>query len=83
MEISEEHWISGYRKDGRIALYNTNVEIDENALEGYWTNIRRMTESVGRRKFRPQATTKIWLKSLSVSIRFKEDNAQRWKSHEK
>jgi len=35
MEISEEHWISGYRKDGRIALYNTNVEIDENALEEY------------------------------------------------
>ena len=53
MEISEENWISGYRKDGRIALYNTNVEIDENALEGYWTNIRRMTESVGRRKFFP------------------------------
>jgi hypothetical protein len=52
MEISKEHWISGYRKDERIALYNTNVEIDEHALEEYWTNIRRMTESARRKKFR-------------------------------
>ena len=52
MEISEEHWISGYRKDGRIALYNTNVEIDENALEEYWINIRHGPENIEKRKFR-------------------------------
>ncbi len=31
MKTGEEYWISGCRKDGRNALYNTNVEIDESA----------------------------------------------------
>jgi len=51
METSEEYWISGCRKDGRDALYNTDVEIDD-ALEKYWINIRRMPENIGKRKFR-------------------------------
>ncbi len=52
MKSRKEYWISGCRKDGRDALYNTNVEIDENALEEYWKNIRRMPENIGKRKFR-------------------------------
>ena len=49
MELSEEPG-SGCRKNGRITLYNTNVEINESALVEYWTNIRRITESVESRK---------------------------------
>ena len=41
IETHEEYWISGCRKDGRDALYSTSVEIDEDALEEYWVNIRR------------------------------------------
>jgi hypothetical protein len=41
----EEYWISGCRKDGRDALYNTEVEIDEDALEEYWINIRKQPEN--------------------------------------
>ena len=37
----EEHWISGCRKDGRDALYGTTVEVDDDALEEYWVNIRQ------------------------------------------
>lgn len=40
-DTHEEYWISGCRKDGRDALYNTTVEIDEDALEEYWLNIRK------------------------------------------
>lgn len=36
----EEYWISGCRKDGRDALYSTTAEIDDDALEEYWVNIR-------------------------------------------
>ena len=52
METSEENWISGCRKDGPDALYNTDVKIDDDALEEYWINIRRMPENIGKRKFR-------------------------------
>lgn len=44
IESGEEYWISGCRKDGMDALYNTNVEIDDNVREEYWTVIRSMPE---------------------------------------
>jgi len=39
----EEYWISGPRRDGRDALYATNVatEIDEDVADEYWTQIRK------------------------------------------
>jgi hypothetical protein len=40
-DTHEEYWISGCHTDGRDALYPTKVEIDEDALDEYWVNIRR------------------------------------------
>ncbi len=39
----EEYWISGPRKDGRDALYPTNIptEIDDDVREEYWKKIRK------------------------------------------
>ena len=48
----EEYWITGCRKDGKNALYNTNVEIDDDALEEYWVNIRKMPENLKIKNFR-------------------------------
>lgn len=45
IETREKYWISGCRKDGSDALYNTIVEIDEDALEEYWVNIRKQPEN--------------------------------------
>ena len=52
IETREKYWISGCRKDGRDALYNTEVEIDEDALEEYWLNIRREPQNNKVRHFR-------------------------------
>ena len=41
VETQDYYWISGCRKDGRDALYNNRVEIDEDVMEEYWTEIRR------------------------------------------
>jgi len=41
----EEYWISGCRRDGLDALYGTTVEIDDDALEEYWVNIRQQPEN--------------------------------------
>ena len=40
----DKYWISGCRKDGRDALYTTEVEIDDDTLEHYWLEIRRRPE---------------------------------------
>ena len=53
-EIStgEKCWITGCRKDGVNALYNTDVEVDEDALEEYWVNIRNEPGNRNLNRFR-------------------------------
>jgi hypothetical protein len=43
----DEYWISGPRKDGRDALYPTNVatEVDADVSVEYWTEIRNRPKS--------------------------------------
>jgi len=48
----EHYWISGCRKDGMDAPYSTDVEIDEDVLDEYWTEIRGMAENKHISKFR-------------------------------
>jgi hypothetical protein len=45
-ETGELFWISGPKKRGGDALYATNIptEIDEDAREEYWTEIRKQPE---------------------------------------
>ncbi len=54
IDTRDEYWISGCRKDGRDALYNTTVEIDEDALEEYWVNIRKQPENKNVRQIAAQ-----------------------------
>jgi len=39
-------------KDGRNALYSTEVEVDEDALEEYWVHIRNEPKKKSVRRFR-------------------------------
>jgi hypothetical protein len=54
VETGEEYWISGCRKDGRDALYGTDVEIDDDVREEYWGQIRNMPDNVHVKSFRAQ-----------------------------
>lgn len=47
IETHDEYWISGCHKDGGDTLYSTTVEIDKDALEEYWVNIRKQPENKG------------------------------------
>ena len=58
IETGEEYWISGCRKDGRDALYNTQVVIDEDIREEYWKEIRKMPENIGIKSFWAQGKCK-------------------------
>jgi hypothetical protein len=42
----ERYWISGCRRDGADALYSTTIEIDADALEEYWVNVRKMPDNI-------------------------------------
>ena len=45
VETNEYYWISGCKKDGKDALYSTDVEIDDDVREEYWTEIRSKPEN--------------------------------------
>jgi hypothetical protein len=52
VDTGEHYWISGCRKDGMDALYSTDVEIDEDVLDEYWTKIRGVVENKHISRFR-------------------------------
>lgn len=58
VETGDEYWISGCHKDGRDALYNTDVEIDEDVRVEYWTLIRKEPEKVHVNRFRAMGKCK-------------------------
>jgi hypothetical protein len=51
-ESGDEYWISGCKRDGTDALYSTNIEIDEDVREEYWTDVRRKPELRHLRSFK-------------------------------
>jgi hypothetical protein len=51
IDTGDEYWISGCRKDGRDALYNTVAGVDEDALTEYWIGIWGQPENVNVRRF--------------------------------
>jgi hypothetical protein len=56
VETKEQYWISGCKKDGTDALYSNNVEIDEDVLTEYWTEIRNRPEML--KSTNPQISSK-------------------------
>jgi hypothetical protein len=49
-----EYWISNCKKDGNDTLYPGIVEIDEDAREEYWTNIRKLPGKINEKQFRSE-----------------------------
>ena len=52
VESGDQYWISGCRKDGMDALYSTDVEVDDDVREEYWTQIRQRPDQVHVTGFR-------------------------------
>ena len=48
----ERYRVSGPKKSGEDKLYGGVIEIDEDAREEYWLNIRQMPECVTQRWYR-------------------------------
>jgi hypothetical protein len=51
-ETRQKYWISGCKKDGSYALYSTTVEIDPDAREEYWVNVRKLPRRKAQASFK-------------------------------
>ena len=54
VESGLEYWISGCKKNGNDTLYPGIIEIDDDAREEYWMDIRKNPENVHLTKFRSE-----------------------------
>ena len=52
VETGERYWFSGCKRSGGDRLYPGTVEIDEDVLEEYWTDIRDMPDKKNQRLIR-------------------------------
>ena len=52
LESGDDYWISGCKKNGEDAITTIEVEIDDDALQEYWLNIRKSPEDIKVKKFR-------------------------------
>ncbi len=52
VETREACWITGCKKNGGDRLYPGDIEIDEDVLEEYWTQIRGQPENSRQRLIR-------------------------------
>ena len=51
-EDGARYWISGPRRDGRDRLYGGMVEVDADARQQYWTEIRKQPQNVNLKCYR-------------------------------
>lgn len=49
-----EYWVSRCKKDGNDTLYPGIIEVDEDAREEYWTQIRKLPENAHVTRFRSE-----------------------------
>jgi hypothetical protein len=52
VENGETYWVSGPTRDGQDRLYGGLVEIDDDAREEYWVEIRRAASNRDQTSFR-------------------------------
>ena len=57
-ETGERYWVSGARRDGADRLYGGVVEVDADARQTYWADIRRRPEHVDLERFSSQRAAK-------------------------
>lgn len=52
VDTKEHFWVSGPKKNGQDRLYGGVVEIDEDAREEYWSEIRNRPECIELTRFK-------------------------------
>ena len=68
-ETLEDFWVSRPKKDGADSLFATRVEIDEEAREEYWLEIRNRPSSIQNLAYRSPGKTKAQRDKLEKGLR--------------
>ena len=65
----EDFWVSGPKKNGSDSLFSAQIEIDEDAREEYWLDIRNEPNNVKKTSYRSLGKTKAEREKLEKSLR--------------
>lgn len=65
----EDYWISGAKKDGKDSLFASVVEIDEDAREHYWVEIRKLPNQILETSYKSPGKTKAERMKLEKGLR--------------
>jgi hypothetical protein len=76
-KTTEAFWISGPRADGCDSLYATAVDIDADARDEYWRDIRKQPEHVRRPSYRSPGKSKQQRDAQEKGVR-RRNMDRRW-----
>lgn len=75
----QEFWISGPRVDGCDSLYSATVEVDEDARNEYWRDIRDQPKHVLSLSYKSPGKSKQERDALEKAVR-RRNMDRRWQS---
>ena len=65
----EEYWISNPRRDGNDSLFPMKIEIDSDAREEYWSDIRKLPENSNLSEYKSAGKSKQERERIEKSVR--------------
>ena len=68
-ETYEEYWISNPRRDGNDSLFPMKIEIDSNAREEYWVEIRKRPEDAKLKTYKSEGKSKKEREKIEKAVR--------------
>ena len=68
-ETFEEYWVSSPRKDGNDSLFPLIIEIDDDAREEYWMEIRQTSGNVEQTSYKSSGKTKQQRERIEKAVR--------------
>jgi hypothetical protein len=68
-ESLEDYWVSSPKRDGNDSLFAANIEIDADAREEYWTDIRNAPKNVSKTSYRSEGVSKARREALEKGLR--------------
>jgi len=68
-ESLEDFWVSGPKKDGRDSLFAATIDIDEDARDEYWNEIRNLPNNISQCSYKSLGKSKLERESIQKGLR--------------
>ena len=68
-ESLEDFWVSGPKKDGSDSLFASQIDIDEDVRDEYWTKIRKSLKNISKNSFKSPGKSKAERETIEKGLR--------------